>query len=64
MSSDNRWHFNPFDKERPLRQQEALPRSRSLNELREQQRQPVSVTLLFYFVQAIILDSCSWSTTF
>jgi hypothetical protein len=48
MDSNNRWHFNPFDKVQPLRQQEKpqqqdLPRSQSLNELQQQQRQPVSV---------------------
>jgi len=69
MDSNNRWHFNPFDKVQPLRQQENLqqqnlPRSQSLNELGQQQRQPVSVRFFNCFIEAPILDFSSWSTTF
>ncbi|CAF2989315.1 unnamed protein product [Rotaria sp. Silwood2] len=47
MDSNIRWHFNPFDQVQPLRQndnsqQQGLSRSRSLNELRQPQHQPIS----------------------
>ena len=52
MDSKTRWQFNPFDQVQPLRQQENsqqqnLPRSGSLNEIREQQRRPVRVWIFF-----------------
>ncbi|CAF4912459.1 unnamed protein product [Rotaria sp. Silwood1] len=49
MDSNIRWHFNPYDQVQPLRQnenpqQQFLPRSRSLTELRQQhQHQPMPV---------------------
>ncbi|CAF3381804.1 unnamed protein product [Rotaria socialis] len=47
MDTNTRWHFNPFDQKQPLRQEEnsqqkISSRSQSLNELREQRRQPNS----------------------
>jgi hypothetical protein len=68
MDSNNRWHFNPFDKVQPLRQHENrqeqdLTRSQSLNELHQQQRQPVSVVLFDYAIYTLILDFFPWSTT-
>jgi hypothetical protein len=69
MDSNNRWQFNPFDKVQPLRQhenpqQQDLPRSPSLNELRQQQYNPVSVTFFDYLIQALILDFSPCSATF
>lgn len=61
MDSNNRWHFNPFDKVQPVRrrenpQQQNLSRSRSLYELQQQQRQPVSVIFFDCLIQTLILD--------
>jgi hypothetical protein len=48
MNSKTRWNFNPFDPIQPLKphgnfQQQDLPRSQSLNELQQKQRQPVKM---------------------
>lgn len=55
MDSNNRWHYNPFDQVKPLRQQkndqqeQDLSRSQSLNELR--QHRPVSII----YIRLIVL---------
>jgi hypothetical protein len=69
MDSNIRWHFDPFNNAQPLRQreypqQQNLPRSQSLNELRQQLDQPVSVMFFCYIIQALILDFFSWATKF
>jgi hypothetical protein len=62
MDSKIRWQFNPFDKVQPLRQHQNLPRSQSLNEIREQ---PVRIMCYFKcYIQTSILAFIVWSTTF
>lgn len=64
MDTNARWNFNPFDQMQPVRpiespQQQVIPRSRSLTELRPS----VSILLLCSIIQGLNLEIYFWSTT-